>query len=56
LLAERITIQRAKALMMQQRKMTEPQAYQWLRRQAMNSGKRMVEIASEILRLSGERE
>jgi response regulator NasT len=56
LLAERITIQRAKASMMQQRKMTEPQAYQWLRRQAMNSGKRMVEIASEILRLSGERE
>lgn len=48
-LNERVIIQRAKALLMQQRKMTEPQAHKWLRQNAMNSGKRMVDIASALL-------
>ena len=48
-LNERIIIQRAKALLMQQRKMTEPQAHRWLRQNAMNSGKRMVDIAGALV-------
>jgi len=48
-LNERVIIQRAKALLMQQRKMTEPQAHKWLRQNAMNNGKRMVDIASALL-------
>jgi AmiR/NasT family two-component response regulator len=37
---------------MQQRKMTEPQAHKWVRQSAMNSGKRMVDIASALLEAS----
>jgi response regulator NasT len=48
-LNERTVIQRAKALLLQQRKMTEPQAHKWLRQTAMNSGKRMVDVASALL-------
>lgn len=54
-LKERITIQRAKALLMQQRKLAEPQAHKWLRQNAMNSGKRMVDIASALLLAAGEK-
>ncbi len=48
-LNERTIIQRAKALLMQQRKMAEPQAHKWLRQNAMNSGKKMVDVASALL-------
>jgi response regulator NasT len=48
-LNERIIIQRAKALLMQQRKLAEPQAHKWLRQNAMNSGKRMVDVAAALL-------
>jgi response regulator NasT len=51
-LNERTIIQKAKALLMQQRKMTEPQAHKWVRQSAMNSGKRMVDIASALLEAS----
>lgn len=54
-LKERIIIQRAKALLMQQRKLAEPQAHKWLRQNAMNSGKRMVDIASALLVAAGEK-
>ncbi len=48
-LNERTVIQRAKTLLMQQRKMAEPQAHKWLRQTAMNSGRRMVDVASALL-------
>ena len=54
-LNERIIIQRAKALLMQQRKLAEPQAHSWLRRNAMNSGKRMVDVASALLEASAKK-
>ncbi len=53
-LGERVIIQRAKALLLRQRKLTEPQAHKWLRQNAMNSGKRMVDIASALLEAAGE--
>ena len=53
-LKERAVIQRAKTLLMKQHKMLEPQAHRWMRRQAMNSGRRMVDIAAELLKESGE--
>jgi response regulator NasT len=54
-LNERIIIQRAKSLLIQQRKMTEPQAHKWLRQNAMNGGKRMVDIATALLQAAGEK-
>jgi len=48
-LNERTVIQQAKTLLMQQRKIAEPQAHKWLRQTAMNSGKRMVDVASALL-------
>jgi two-component system, response regulator / RNA-binding antiterminator len=48
-LGERETIDRAKALLMRQRKFDEPQAYRWLRRRAMNESKRIAAVAAEVL-------
>lgn len=48
-LEEREIIQRAKAQLIKERRMTEPQAHRHLRQTAMNRGKRMVEIATELL-------
>jgi response regulator NasT len=49
-LGEREVIDRAKAILMRDRRLAEPTAYAWLRRQAMARGKRIVEIAEEIAR------
>lgn len=49
-LGEREVIDRAKAILMRERRLAEPAAYAWLRRQAMARGKRIVEIAEEIAR------
>ncbi len=48
-LEERRAIERAKALLMRQRNMSEPEAYGWLRRRAMDEGRRIPDIAAEIL-------
>lgn len=48
-LAERRLIDQAKALLMRRHKMSEPQAYRWLQRRAMNAGRRLVEIANEVV-------
>jgi response regulator NasT len=48
-LEERKLIDRAKALLMRQRNMSEPEAYGFLRRRAMDEGRRIPEIAAEIL-------
>lgn len=42
-------VQQAKSLLMQQRNISEPQAYKWLRESAMDSGKRISDIAREYL-------
>ena len=53
-LGEREIVQRAKAQLMKERRMTEPQAHRHLRLAAMNNGKRMVEVASELLERAGK--
>jgi two-component system, response regulator / RNA-binding antiterminator len=49
-LRERETIDRAKSLLIKTRRMAEPDAYHWLRRQAMARGRRIVDLAAEIVR------
>jgi response regulator NasT len=53
-LLERETIDRAKAMLMRQRKLDEPQAYRWLRRKAMNESKRIATVAAELLAANPE--
>ena len=48
-LRERGIIDRAKALLMRRRRIGEPEAYRWLRRQAMDRGRRIVDIAQALL-------
>lgn len=52
-LGERETVDRAKALLMRERRMTEPQAHRWLQRQAMEAGKRLPDIARGLLEEEG---
>ena len=49
-LAERRLIERAKAHLMAERKMSEPQAYKWLRNRAMNESRRIADVAAELLK------
>jgi response regulator NasT len=53
-LLERDTINRAKSLLMRQRKLDEPQAYRWLRRRAMNESRRLGDVAAELLASEGK--
>ncbi len=48
-LADRVAIARAKALLMRERRLTEPQAHRWLQRQAMARGARIAEVAETLL-------
>lgn len=48
-LRERLVIDRAKAVLMRQRRLSEPEAYRWLRRRAMDGGRRLVDVAAELL-------
>ncbi len=48
-LRERKTIERAKGLLMQRQGLTEPQAYEKLRKTAMDRGLRLAEVAQRIL-------
>jgi response regulator NasT len=48
-LQERELLDRAKALLMRARQMTEAQAHRWLQRQAMEAGKRLPEIARALI-------
>ncbi len=48
-LEERKSVDRAKGILMQQRGLSEPDAYQALRKAAMDRNKRMVEIAESII-------
>lgn len=50
MLDERRLIERAKAILMRNRKMSEPDAYGWLRRKAMNSNKKIGNVAAELVK------
>ncbi|WP_019832674.1 ANTAR domain-containing response regulator [Sphingomonas sp. PR090111-T3T-6A] len=51
-LAERKTIDRAKAILMNSRQLSEPDAYALLRSTAMNQGRRIVEVAEALITAS----
>jgi len=48
-LAERKSVDRAKALLMKRRNIDEPAAYALLRKQAMDSGRRIADIADALI-------
>ena len=48
-LAERKTLERAKGILMKQRRISEDEAYQILRKSAMNRNKRIVEVAENLI-------
>jgi response regulator NasT len=54
-LYERDVIQRAKARLMKEQHLSEPAAHRLLRRTAMNSGKRIVDIATDVLAETGKK-
>jgi two-component system, response regulator / RNA-binding antiterminator len=49
-LSERAVIDRAKALLIKQRRLSEPDAYKWLRRTAMSSARRIVDVATDVIK------
>jgi len=49
-LHERSIIGQAKARLIRERRLSEPDAYRWLRRRAMSHGRRIVDIAQDLLR------
>lgn len=48
-LQDRLLVDRAKAMLIRTRACSEPEAYRWLRRQAMQRGRRIAEVAAELL-------
>ncbi|HUB47386.1 MAG TPA: ANTAR domain-containing protein [Acetobacteraceae bacterium] len=48
-LEERSIIDQAKTRLIRQRRLSEPDAYRWLRRNAMSSGQRIVDVARKVL-------
>jgi len=50
LLEERRLLERAKAILMRGRKMTEPEAYRWLQRKAMNENRKLSQIVAEFVK------
>lgn len=51
LLEERRLIERAKAILMQGQKMTEPEAYRWLQKKAMNENRKLAEVVRDFVKL-----
>jgi response regulator NasT len=49
-LEERAVIDRAKAILIKERQIDEPAAYRWLRSQAMTHGRRIADIARDMMR------
>lgn len=49
-LSERAVIDRAKAILIRQRRLSEPDAYKWLRRHAMSRGRRIIDVAGDLIR------
>jgi two-component system, response regulator / RNA-binding antiterminator len=55
MLEERRLIERAKAILMQDRKMTEPEAYRWLQKKAMNENRKLAKMVAEFIEQHGAR-
>src|SRR3954469_24683910 len=49
LLDERRLIERAKAVLMKNRKMTEPEAYRWLQKKAMNESRKLAQVVADFV-------
>jgi response regulator NasT len=49
LLNERRLIERAKAILMKNRKMSEPDAYRWLQKKAMNESRKLAEVVADFV-------
>jgi response regulator NasT len=49
LLDERRQTERAKAILMKNRKMTEPEAYRWLQKKAMNESRKLSQVVAEFV-------
>jgi response regulator NasT len=49
-LNERSVIDRAKAILIKRRRLSEPDAYKFLRRTAMSSARRIVDVANELIK------
>ena len=52
-LEERITLDKAKGIIMDQRNCNEEEAYKTLRKLSMENNKRMVEVAEQIISITG---
>ena len=48
-LEERRLMERAKAILMQGQKMSEPEAYRWLQKKAMNENRKLPQIVAEFV-------
>ena len=49
LLGERRLIERAKAILMKNSKMTEPEAYRWLQKKAMNESRKLAAVVADFV-------
>ena len=49
MLDERRLVERAKAILMQGHKMTEPEAYRWLQKKAMNENRKLAQVVAEFV-------
>src|SRR3954467_8966992 len=49
LLEERRLIERAKAILMKNRKMSEPEAYRWLQKKAMNESRKLAQVVADFV-------
>ena len=46
---ERQLIERAKAILIKNRKMTEPEAYRWLQKKAMNESRKLAAVVADFV-------
>ncbi len=53
-LEARRIIEKAKSLLIQKRKMSEPDAYRWLRSKAMRESRKLADVAADVLAEAGE--
>jgi response regulator NasT len=49
MLEERRLIERAKAILMKNRRMTEPEAYRWLQKKAMNESRKLALVVADFV-------
>ncbi|GAA0573182.1 ANTAR domain-containing protein [Rhizomicrobium electricum] len=53
-LEERRIIDRAKTLLMRSSRMSEPEAYRWLRSRAMRESRKLADVAADLIAKSGD--